>query len=67
MTLRERRIAANLRQVEVAAILNVDPAAVSNWEKGKYKPVRKYRKALSELFKCEESELFSDESKESEK
>lgn len=60
MTLRERRIAANLKQHQVAAILNVDQAAISNWEKGKYKPVRKYREKLAELFKCNESELFPD-------
>lgn len=59
MTLKERRLKAGLRQEDVAKLLEVDQAAVSFWESGRYKPVRKYRAKLARLYDCAESELLS--------
>lgn len=58
MTLKERRLAAGLRQVDVAKLLEVDQAAVSKWESGETKPVRKYRAKLARLYKCSEAEIM---------
>lgn len=58
MTLRERRMMAGLRQIDVAKKMNVDQAAVSKWESGETKPSRKYHKKLAELYKCSVEELF---------
>lgn len=58
LTLKERREAAKLRQIDVAELLEVDQAAVSRWESGETKPVRKYQVKLAELYKCEVTELF---------
>ena len=57
MTLKERRLAAGLRQVDVAKLLEVDQAAVSKWESGETKPVRKYQAKLARLYKCSEAEI----------
>ena len=51
-TLRELRIAAGLRQEDVAKKLNVDQAAVSNWERGKNRPCTKYHKKLAKIYGC---------------
>lgn len=59
MTLRERRMMAGLRQIDVAKKMNVDQAAVSKWESGETKPSRKYHKKLAKLYKCSVEELFS--------
>lgn len=58
MTLRERRMMAGLRQIDVAKKMNVDQAAVSKWESGETKPSRKYHKKLAKLYKCSVEELF---------
>ena len=58
MTLKERRLAAGLKQSDVAQALNVDQGAVSNWERGVNLPVRKYREALARFFGCTEQELL---------
>lgn len=59
MTLREHRMMAGLRQIDVAKKMNVDQAAVSKWESGETKPSRKYHKKLAKLYKCSVEELFS--------
>ena len=59
MTLRERRMMAGLRQIDVAKKMNVDQAAVSKWESGETKPSRKYHKKLAKLYKCSVEELSS--------
>lgn len=59
MTLRERRMMAGLRQIDVAKKMNVDQATVSKWESGETKPSRKYHKKLAKLYKCSVEELFS--------
>lgn len=57
VTLRERRKAAGLRQVDVAKKLVVNQAAVSNWERGAFKPLRKYWKPLARLYGCTAAEI----------
>lgn len=50
MTLKQLRESANLRQVDVAKKLNIDQTAVSNWECGKTRPAKKYRKKLAKMY-----------------
>lgn len=50
MTLKELRETAGLRQEDVAKKLNVDQAAVSNWERGITAISRKYHKPLAKLY-----------------
>lgn len=57
MTLRELRENAMLKQEEVAKKLLVDQSAVSNWERGTAKPLRKYRKKLAKLYGVTVSEI----------
>lgn len=59
MTLKERRMNAGLRQEDVAKLLEVDQAAVSYWESGKTKPVRKYREKLAKLYRCQAEDLLT--------
>lgn len=59
MTLKEMREAAGLRQEDVAKKLNVDQAAVSNWERGKTGISRKYHKKLAKLYGCTVEELLN--------
>lgn len=61
MRIRFFRIRAGLRQADVAKKLDIDQTAVSNWELGKSKPLRKYHKKLAKLFGCTVEELFSAE------
>ena len=61
MTLKELRERAQLRQVDVAERLEVDQAAVSNWELGKNRPARKYQRKLAVLYGCSVEELSGKE------
>ena len=67
MTLREMRERVGLRQEDVGNRLNVDQTAVSNWERGKTKPLRKYRKQLAKMYGVSEEELLADQSGAAEK
>lgn len=60
MTLKERRVAANLRQEDVAEKLDVDQSTVSKWETLGNKPLRKYQRNLAALYGCTVEELMSD-------
>lgn len=67
MTLKERRVLAGLRQIDVAKKLDVDQAAVSKWESGETRPSRKYHKKLSKLYGCSVEEIQDSIGKEEEK
>lgn len=58
MTLKERRIQAGMTQEQVAKLVDVDQAAVSHWERGKWLPLPKYQKKLAKLFRCTVDELI---------
>lgn len=60
MTLKERRLAAGLRMRDVAKKLDVTIAAVSNWECGHNKIMRKHQKKLAKLYKCTVEELMEE-------
>lgn len=62
MTLKELRQKAGLTQEQVAKLIDVDQAAVSNWERGKYPPMRKYRVKLAKLYGCTVDELMEEKS-----
>lgn len=47
---KELRLAAGLRQIDVAEALVVDQAAVSKWESGETRPSRKYHEKLAQLY-----------------
>lgn len=61
MTLKERRQNAGLRQIDVAQRLEVDQTAVSRWETGESKPVKKYREKLAVLYGCSADDLLREE------
>lgn len=62
LTLKQRRVMANMLQEDVAKELEVDQSAVSKWEKGETKPLLKYQRKLAALYDCSIEELFSDSS-----
>lgn len=55
--MRELRLAAGLRQIDVAKKMNVDQGAVSKWESGETRPSRKYHKKLAKLYGVTVAEL----------
>lgn len=55
--MRELRLAAGLRQIDVAKKMNVDQGAVSKWESGETRPSRKYHKKLAKLYGVKVEEL----------
>lgn len=59
MKLKELRLRAGFRQIEVAEHLDVNQGAVSKWESGETKPSRKYRAKLAKLYNCTVDELLS--------
>ena len=61
MTLKERRQAAGMSQEEVANLVNVDQAAVSNWERGVNPPLPKYQRMLAKLYGCTVDELLKED------
>lgn len=61
LTLKERRQKAGLRQSDVAEKLEVNQAAVSKWETGETKPVKKYREKLAILYGCSADDLLCEE------
>lgn len=64
MNIRIYREAAGLRQCDLAKKLDVDQTAVSNWELGKTKPLRKYHKKLARLLNCSVEDLLAPETEE---
>ena len=58
----EMRKAARLTQEDVAKKLDVTQSAVSKWERGASRPLKKYQKKLAKLFGCTIEELMQTES-----
>ena len=56
-TMKKLRLAAGLRQIDVAKKMNVDQGAVSKWESGETRPSRKYHKKLAKLYGVKVEEL----------
>lgn len=53
----QRRRAAGLRQVDVAAVLGVTQTAVSRWERGRRQPTRYQGAVLAKLLGCRPADL----------
>lgn len=60
MALKELRERRGLTQAQLADRLNVAKTAVSNWETGRSKPLRKYRVALCQILGCTEQDLMGE-------
>lgn len=60
MNLKELRERSGLTQKNVGLLLEVDQAAISNWENGKNAPSRKYHKKLAKLYGVTVDELLAD-------
>ena len=60
-TLKERRKSNGMTQEEVAAMLDVDQTAVSNWERGINPPLPKYQRGLAKLYGCTVDELLKED------
>lgn len=58
MAIIDLRLREGMTQAELAKRLEVDQAAVSNWESGKNPPLPKYRKKLCYIFRCKEEDLL---------
>lgn len=56
--LREKRIAAELSQIEVARILKCRSQFISNWERGDSAPPWRLLKVLVRIYRIEESEIM---------
>lgn len=64
MTIAERiaelRRRAGYTQKDLAKLLNVDQSAVSQWENGKVKPLKKILPAMAQALNCTVEELQAD-------
>lgn len=58
MNIKARRLEAGLTQAQLAKKLNVDQTAVSRWESGETKPLKKYHKKLAKVLGCSVEELL---------
>lgn len=58
MNIRNLRLKAGMTQVQLAKKMNVDQAAVSRWESGDTKPLKKVHKKLAKVLNCKVEELF---------
>lgn len=61
MNLKFLRERANMSQEQVARKLDVDQSAVSKWETGVYRPLRKYHKKLAKLYGVSVDDLLRDD------
>lgn len=57
---RDRRMELGMTHADIAERVNVSPSAVSFWERGTTKPVRKYRKPLAKVLGLDPMILFPD-------
>lgn len=60
MSIKTRRESAGMTQAQLAALMDVHQAAVSLWEAGKTRPLRKYRAKLANILGCSVEELFGE-------
>ena len=60
MNIKNLRLKAGLTQVELAKKMHVDQAAVSRWESGETKPLRKSHKRLAKVLGCNVDELLKE-------
>ena len=58
-TIKKLRLLSGMTQREVAKVLNVAQSAVSQWENGKSRPQRKYRRVLAAIYNCGEDDIVS--------
>ena len=58
MNIKARRLEAGLTQAQLAKKLNVDQTAVSRWESGETKPLKKHHKKLAKVLGCSVEELL---------
>jgi transcriptional regulator with XRE-family HTH domain len=56
--LKDRRVAVNLRQEDVAKELEVDQSTVCKWELLGSKPLPKYQRKLAELYGCSVEDIL---------
>ena len=60
MNIRNLRLKAGLTQVELAKKMSVTQSAVSLWESGEVKPLRKIHKKLAKVLGCTVEELLEE-------
>lgn len=58
LSIRHYREAAGMTQGQLAEKLEVDQTAISNWERGKNPPLKKYIRKMEDLFGVTEAELL---------
>lgn len=63
LNIKQHRLAAGLTQAQLAKKMNVDQTAVSRWESGETKPLKKYHKKLAKVLGCSIEELLQQTSK----
>lgn len=61
LSIKAYRKRAGMTQVQLAKKMNVDQSAVSLWERGETKPLKKYRKKLEKVLGCTEDELLAED------
>lgn len=58
MNIKNLRLKAGMTQADLAKKLDVDQTAVSRWESGQNKPLRKIHKKLARVLGCTVDELM---------
>lgn len=61
MNIKALRLKAGLTQAQLAKKMNVDQAAVSRWESGETKPLRKCHNKLAKVLGCTVDELLAEQ------
>ena len=62
MSIRKYRKLRGMTQKELALAMDVDQAAVSRWETGETKPLRKTHQRLADVLGCTVDDLLADDS-----
>ena len=61
--IKKARIAANLKQSDLAKMLNVGQTTISNWETGYSQPDLESIRTIAKLFNCSRDELWGQKEK----